>query len=354
MTILSIIAERLRLWSLRLPRGWNVDHIEINPGLLVSIPALAAALAFLSFASPSWSELRTASVTLPLVMLGSLIVRIAAQQLALGAHANRFETAVGPVGNLSNDYERLEGPLMFSYGIAGQIATASLVILGFVVSAAVEPASQTNIALVDLFDFKSGWNSRAWASQILWFNMFLSAIHILPTYPFDSRAVVYACCKIYHRKMDQARIYRWLGSVDTHLACLFLGISLAGFTLEWLQPNFITGWYVFLILGVYLVIGGRWENTQAAELAEEILPMEPVSVMRRDTAHARKPDSHFGLGDHSGAGNTSSKELGYLAPPDLDEILRKLHRDGRESLSAQEKEALLSASRRLREKRNRG
>ncbi len=106
------------------------------------------------------AELRTAAITLPLIWLVSLLIRVAAQQLAIGNYANQLETIVGPAGNLSTDHERLDGPVMFSYAIAGQVATASLAILGFVVSAAIAPLNESPLTATELLDFKSGWNSR--------------------------------------------------------------------------------------------------------------------------------------------------------------------------------------------------
>ncbi len=347
-------AERLRTWSLRLPHGWNMDHVELHATLLVALPALALSLTLLSILYPGWTELRTAAVSLPLVILASLAVRTAAQQLALGGHAGRFETIIGPVGNHSNDYERLEGPIMFSYAVAGQIATASLVILGFIVSAATEPAMQASPTLAGLFDFRCGWSSRALASQILWANLFLCVLHLLPTWPFDMRAMLFACCKIRRRNVDQAAIHHFLHAVHTHLSAFVWGIAVAGFALEWMLPTFFTGWYSFAAVGVYLMVASRWEYLHTLELDAQFIAAEAVPTLRRDTAHARKPDSsHRKTVEFPRVREPVVAEFTPYesTPADVDDILRKLHREGHAALSASEKEALLSASRKLKEKR---
>ncbi len=346
------LLDRVRLWTLRLPAAWGVGYIEIHSSLFITLPILAIALAVLSYAQDSNAELRTAAVTLPLVWLASLIVRVAAQQLAIGTHANQFETVIGPAGNLSTDYERLDGPVMFSYAIAGQVATAALILLGFIVSAAIAPASQTAMSVSELLDFKSGWTSRAWASQILWVNLFIASLHALPTVPFDMRALVYAALKIRFRRATPAQIYQCLGRWDSHLSCLCLGAGLACAVLEWNNVDVITGWHGLLAAAIYLFVGGRWESTRAAEIDEQLTPHQPVPVARRDTAHVRQPDLHLST-DSTSPFADSVSDSSITPPADVDEILRKLHREGNAALSSSEREALLSASKQLQAKRNR-
>jgi hypothetical protein len=201
------------------------------------------------------AELRTASVTLPLIWLMSLLIRVAAQQLAIGTHANQLETVVGPAGNLSTDHEQLDGVVMFSYAVAGQLATASLIILGFVVSASIAPVDQTALTASELFDFKGGWTSRAWASQIMWLNLFIGSLHLLPTVPFDMRALVYASSRIRNRRFTQSRIYQTLASMDSHLSGILLGVGLTCAVFQYNYEDIVTGWYGFIAASIYLFVG---------------------------------------------------------------------------------------------------
>lgn len=361
MNPLTDLLDRVKSWSVRLPSGWGFGHVEIHSSLLIALPSLAAALVLLSFMRFGMAELRTAAVTLPLIWLISLLIRVAAQQLAIGTHSNHLETIVGPAGNLSTDHERLDGPIMFSYAVAGQMATASLVILGFVVSAAIAPVNQsplinqTALTASELFDFKCGWTSRAWASQIMWLNLFIGSLHLLPTVPFDMRALVYACSRIRNRRFSQARIYSKLASMDSHLSCILFGIGLACAIIQFNCDGLITGWYGFIAASVYLFVGGRWEAARAAEFDEPALE-EPTFLKRRDAAHAHQSDSPF-----PARSDYLAHKSHYAAPDseiipalDIDEILRKLHREGDSSLSVDEREALLSASKRLKSQRENG
>lgn len=353
MISITELLDRIRLWTLRLPASWGVGYIEIHSSLFIILPSLAIALVMMSFSRLGMIELRTAAVTLPLVWLASLIVRVAAQQLAIGAHASQFETVVGPAGNLSTDYERLDGPVMFSYAMAGQVATAALVLLGFIVSAAIAPLSHSALSASELLDFKSGWNSSAWASQIMWVNLFIGSLHLLPTVPFDMRALVCSYFKIRYRRTTTAQIYHTLGSLDSHLSCLCLGIGVTGAAVEWNFPNIVTGWYGFLAAAVYLFVGGRWESSRADEI-DELIPQLTTPTARRDNAHVRQPEMHLSSSiDQDSAPPFPARDSDVFRPADVDEILRKLHREGKAALSSGEREALLSASKLLQEKRNR-
>lgn len=361
MNPLTDLLDRVKTWSLRLPSGWGFGHVEIHSSLIIALPSLAAALVLLSFTKLGMAELRTAAVTLPLIWLVSLLIRVAAQQLAIGTHANHLETIVGPAGNLSTDHERLDGPIMFSYAVAGQMATMSLIILGFIVSAAIAPVSQadlmnqTSLTASELLDFKGGWTSRAWASQIMWLNLFIGSLHLLPTVPFDMRALVYACSRIRNRRFSQARIYQKLAAMDSHLSCILLGVGVACAVFQFNSPGAITGWYGFIAASIYLFVGGRWEAARAAEFDEPTFE-EPSYMKRRDPAHARQTDSPFpARSDYQPHGHYSDQDSQNLAPSlDLDEILRKLHREGDSSLSDVERQALLSASKRLKSQRENG
>lgn len=362
MNPLTDLLDRIKSWSLRLPTGWGFGHVEIHSSLIIALPSLAAALVLLSFTRLGMAELRTAAITLPLIWLISLLIRVAAQQLAIGTHANNLETIIGPAGNLSTDHERLDGPIMFSYAVAGQMATASLVILGFVVSAATAPVNQadllnqTALTASELLDFRGGWNSRAWASQIMWLNLFIGSLHLLPTVPFDMRALVYACSRIRNRRISQSRIYSTLASMDSHLSCVLLGVGLACAVVQFNFQGLVTGWYGFIAASVYLFVGGRWEAARAAEFDEPALE-EPAYMRRRDPAHARQSESPFpARSDYQPHSPHYAAEDSDIVTPvlDVDEILRKLHREGESSLSDLERQALLSASQRLKSQRKNG
>ena len=79
-------------------------------------------------------------------------------------------------------------------------------------------------------------------------------------------------------------------------------------------------------------------------------------MSRRDPAHARQTDSPFpARSDYQPLSSHYAAQDVNLTPTlDLDEILRKLHREGQGSLSDIERKALLTASKRLKDQRDHG
>ncbi|MCA9183836.1 MAG: hypothetical protein KDA51_20380, partial [Planctomycetales bacterium] len=183
--------QRLRNWTMRLPNVWGLGQAQIHSSLLILLAALSILVAMAGLSRPGLSEMLPAAITLPIVWVVSLAVRVASQQLALGPTAIEMETTVGPTGNLSTDYEYLPGRRMLLYAAAGQTASMGLVLLGAVVSAALIQAQGRVVEPADLLDLKGGWHSGAWASQIMWVNLFLTCLHLLPTVPFDMRAALF-------------------------------------------------------------------------------------------------------------------------------------------------------------------
>ncbi|MFO1064173.1 MAG: hypothetical protein U0892_09945 [Pirellulales bacterium] len=295
-------------------------------------------------------------VTLPVVWLISRIVRLAAQVLAIGSHGDEFEMVVGPTGNTSSDYELLSGPAMLSYAMAGQAATLLLSLLGLLVRAAIAPtASPTpDLTLASIFDLGTGWGSDAWASQILWVNGFLFVIHLLPAVPFDTRALLVGWFRITQPQAPSSVHYRALASAGSHLAVLIAGAAGAMILSQLGNTEGFNLWYAAVLISIYLFMISQFELLKSRD-EEDIDGLKPRPTLRRDHQAAAQTGRHLKL--HAGHQTflddelLSQEDFEPAAPVDIDEILRKLHREGRDALSDSEKEALLSASREIQERR---
>lgn len=354
MRFLEKIA-RIRLWTLEVQGATHGGNFSLHSSLLITLPLVAIVLASLSLSHPGFAEFRYACFTLPVVWFGSLIVRVASQQLAVGSYASRLKTVIGPAGNLSTDYERLNGPVMFSYGISGQAATLALALLGLIVTAAVTSSNQSPLTVSELLDFRCGWSSRDWASQLMWVNLFIASLHLLPTVPFDMRAIVCATWSIGRPRMSQPVLYRAIGYLDSHLSCLLLGISVASAVFEFNHPDYVTGWYITMAASIYLFVGGKWEHSRAAELEEHYSAPNIRSTPRPAPAQSVKvKKAHIDFRESQASENEADTGSAKATPSyDVDEILRKLYRYGRNALSQGEQDALLSASKQLQRRRSR-
>lgn len=362
---------------MRLPNVWGLGQAQIHSSLLMMLGLLSLLICAIGLSRTGFSELLPAAITLPVVWIISLAVRVAAQQLVLGECALDMDTTVGPTGNLSTDYEYLPPQRIWVYAIAGQLANLGLVFLGLIIHGASLQASDVGeVSASRLLDLKGGWGSDAWASQIMWVNIFLSGLHMLPTVPFDARALLFALFSLPQRSLQEPQVFRRLANLVTHLATFMLGAGLATLVISWIWQREIMGWYAAVAAAVYLFVAGRWEASRADDLEEQYAPIlrqhtgqprpprpphlkyqvgpgpsEPVAP-RSVTQSREESSSPPAISDAAAVGITRDVAPEQAeAVPDVDEILRKLHREGRDALSAGEREALLSASRKLQQRR---
>jgi hypothetical protein len=353
-------------WTERQPCNWV--RANIHGSLLLTLGLISAGVLFAANYKQEWAELKPWAFTLPVVWIVSLAVRVAAQQLALGSAASDLQIRLGPTGNISTDYEYLRPGQIFRYAMVGHLATLSLLALGSVVCAALLPVERGNGSWSALIDVNGGVDSLAWAAQIIWVNALIFTLNLLPTIPFDNRALLYSLAILYHRQ-DEVMVLRRLAALNSHLAAGFLGGALSVFLIFSALEMDPMGWYLLAASGIYLIVAGRWEKTRANELEESSVTFGHQRLERRSQKIAFKNNQKMIF---NGEFNDPEVALTALPSPNceqtsseavrvneprmqvseayLDEILRKLHREGAGSLSIKEQEALLTASQRLKEK----
>ena len=205
-------------------------------------------------------------------------------------------------------------------------------------------------------DFRGGWTVAALASQLMWVNLFLAGLHSLPAVPFDARAGLHAIVKAHLHAVDQSVILRRMSLFQSHLATCLLGAGLTLFIASLIYAHELLWGCGLMATAIYLLFSSRWELSRACELESDFVPFQ-ARITRRDGPAAGQPGPHRraagvkAKSSHS-EGNAESEGIPSEPPAlDVDDILRKLHRDGRESLSSVESEALISASRELQRKR---
>lgn len=337
---------------MKLPSSWG--QAKIHSSLLITLFLISFATLTLSVTRPSLADFKPFVLTLPTIWVISLAVRIAAQHLVIGSHSLELETLLGPTGNLSTHYEDLPPKQILGYALAGHAATIGLVLLGALVNLASAPIDQGLTTWTALLDVQGGWSNRSLASQIMWINLVIGVLNLLPTIPFDNRAFMYSLmCR--GQFGEEPSILRRLALADSHLATLLLGAGSTLFMLSLVSDTEYFGWYALIAASVYLFVASRWEAARSYQLEEQYMPVVNV---RQDVAQRRVPTPHFKkpqreISESPARQPTKLEERRERQPAaetDIDEILRKLHREGTGSLSIQEQEALLSASQRLKEK----
>lgn len=379
MRIAEKIRDLITLWFAERAIG----SVRIHPAFPLSVIFIGFLFPIASWMGLASPEMASVVTTLPFIWIGSIAFRFAAQQLTLGDYAGEVQFMIGPTGNQSIDYEFLPRSRLLGYSVAGQIAGLTLTCVGLLVVMATLGSSGADWKLHHLLDFRGGWSNGAIGSQILWVNLFLLTLHSLPTVPFDMRAAVFGFVRRGEPMALEPRALRCMSAIDTHLAAVFCGIGLACFGFA-LSAGVSTGWYAFFGAAIYMFVAGRWEGSRAVDAEQQYTPMplRELALPRRESSHApiaRGP--HFDIArqptdselveesipvdeiedrDHalealvtdtadSGEGDEASDSPAEAL--DVDEILRKLHREGAESLSEREQEYLLMASRELNARR---
>lgn len=351
---------------MRLPQSWGLGQAEVHSSLFITLSLLAGVLLSISELRLGYAELRMVAISMPIVWILSLAIRIAAQQLAVGGFAKDSGTTVGPSGNLQTDYEYWPSRTIFAYSISGQLASLGLMALSLVILAAMTSSSAKDIVFAELLDLRGGWDSRAWASQILWVNTFLFALHLLPTVPFDMRATVFAGFGMRSRNSQEPYVFRSIASLDSHLSAMLFGGGITAAVFGLMMGREAVGWYAAVAAAVYMFVASQWEAARADELEQQYMPT-PTRIRHSGSAPKLQPHVQFEapaeevdpIDALAAQAEDSSDELltGLLAddlegsPPDIDEILRKLHREGASSLTLEEQQALLSASREIQDRR---
>lgn len=191
--------------------------------------------------------------------------------------------------------------------------------------------------------------------------MFIGVLNFLPTVPFDMRAGVFAMFSKRNRNTQEPLVFRRLAAFDSHLAAMLLGGGIATALAGLAFGQEIVGWYAPVAASVYLFVASCWEMSRAEDIEEQYAPIH-TRIARKDQTHSAVP--HLSLERRDPVSDivktaTQSAEAMFEeynqetdgGQTDVDEILRKLHREGACSLSAHEQEALLIASRELKEKR---
>ncbi len=192
----------------------------------------------------------------------------------------------------------------------------------------------------ELLDIQVRLTSRAWAFQIMVAQSVYWQLHLLPTVPFDMRALVYACNRIRDRRTSQARIYQKLASMDSHLSCILLGIGLTCMVFQLNFTSVITGWYGFIAAAVYLFVGGRWKAARLQSSTNRPTKSPPTCVDAIPLMHVNPtlPSGSLRVSPHGA--HYAMQDSDVIPALDIDEILRKLHREGESSLSDDERQAL--------------
>jgi Zn-dependent protease len=193
-----------------------------------------------------------------------------------------------------------------------------------------------------------------------WLNFQLFLVNLIPCFPFDGSGVL---------RSIVAAINPALPKVRTEATIMVIGnaVGLAMIGMAWLLYDYNPGpvrpvWLMFLVAGLSLIFSSRY--SYARQVGTEDDAWDELDDLEYESLYDEPAYFDFSDDDHSAysqwlsekheARQLEERELEKKEERLADEILKKLHRDGVESLSEEERSLLQRVSARLRRRREQG
>ena len=201
----------------------------------------------------------------------------------------------------------------------------------------------------------TGWNFTAAVKLTFWVNWVLMLVNMLPVFPFDGDRITRALLMIWRPATSASQVAMTMTWV-TRLSALLLCVAAYWAHQEWHASQ--TVWISLLFVGVLLLMRDRQQERQAmfAGLAPDestrkvtFSPSEQASIDSEREAAMAPSDEDVFPGTQSQVGRDQD-------PGDeqrLDEILGRLHRSGKENISAEDRAFLERVSQRFRRRKER-
>ena len=190
-----------------------------------------------------------------------------------------------------------------------------------------------------------------------WINFQLMIINLIPCFPFDGAGTMRT---IVNRITSEASFVRRESTLlvigqATGLTMILLAWLLIGYDRDPIRPV----WFLFLSIGIALMFAARYSYNQQMAIADEL--WDETDELEYDSIYS--DNSFFELQDDDQSTYSQwliekqeerermEREHEQREELRADDILKKLHRDGIESLTEEEKGILNRVSARLRQRR---
>ena len=300
-----------------------------------------------------------------IVTVGCLIVCVLLHELAhifaltnLGGHVNNI--VLTPWGG-NSDFslpESTRGQIIVH--LAGPFFSGCLFALGAFLLIQTDSARFSD--LIVPFD-PSAFVMKDWGVSLVkiasWINFQLMLVNLIPCFPFDGAG---AMRSIISRISDGISIVRRESTLSvigqaTGLTLIGCGWFLGGYEGGAVQPV----WFLFVVSGISLIFAARYSYYQCLALTDEHWDENDETdydAIYGDSSFFDFPDDDHNysqwLIEKQEEREREEREQEAQEAKFADEILKKLHREGIESLSEEEKGILNRVSARIRRRRQQG
>jgi len=202
-------------------------------------------------------------------------------------------------------------------------------------------------------------NPKSLVAIITWVNFQLLIANCIPCYPFDAAQIVRNLFMAVNRELPKHRVEAAVRVIGTAIAFSLIATAwlLRGHQVGPVEPL----WFVLFSAGVVLYFSARFSyftevNEDRLATWQEPMPTSSLADSWSDSSFfvfgdAEDPEYSRWLIEKQESRIRDEMELEQREKEQADEILDKLHRDGKDSLTADEKLLLQRVSERLRRKR---
>ncbi len=248
----------------------------------------------------------------------------------------------------------------------GPFANGALFALG--ATLLIQADESSLVALTNPFR-PHGFELEAWPTSILkiatWVNFQLFFVNMIPCYPFDGAAMMRSLIRISNRSLPRVRVESAIMVMGHACAFTMIGLSLLlrGYSLGPIPGE----WMLLSLAGISLFYAARfqffektvasscdWDDEDSHDYLEEIYDelnrLDESDFQESYGDDNQMPYSQW-LTEKQEERIQRERELEQAEDQLADEILEKLHGDGLDSLSDDERELLSRVSERLRRKR---
>lgn len=199
----------------------------------------------------------------------------------------------------------------------------------------------------------TGWNLTVIVKLTFWVNWILMLVNLVPVFPFDGDRIARALLLIWRPATSPSQVAMTMTWV-TRLSSLLLCAAAYWAHQEWNASQAV--WISLLFVGVLLLMRDRQQERQA--MFDGLPATDGIKTATLSSGEQASFDSQWEVATAEPDEDVVPSEREQVArnqePEDeqrLDEILDRLHRSGKESISTEDREFLERVSQRFRRRR---
>ena len=337
------------VWSLSLGR-WGGVYVRIHI-FFVLFAVLTGYIANEIDRGLMWLALTSVSILFVSVLAHEFGHFFAARRL--GGHMDTV--VLGPVGGLRPPRVPRDPQSELLTLLAGPAVSLLICFCCLIVTGLVDPGGAKELLSLfapDIFKPGSEMSLESVIRLTCWINWWLLILNMIPAFPFDGGRAMVAFLQVLKPQVNYEKA---VALVATFARLVAVGLFLMAFVFRNALGNEFPAWLALILLSVFVFFSARVEETQTeAEKEEEELFgydfSQGYTSLERSAAPPSNKPGPISVWWNQFQENRRKRraEIELAEDSESDEILKRLHEHGMESLSPREKALLKRVSERYR------